>query len=148
MTNDVKHSEQIPPNIDELVIKARDKSNYNNRLIVVEELGKFKCRQSIDVLWRLMMNDKVYIVQEQAFRKLQAFGEDVKLPRKKKGLVVKDINKKLMKVRNSLKSGFTASEFNAKLQELYPEEFDIYSYEKQDKFDQWVANVLSNLPKQ
>jgi hypothetical protein len=33
-----------------------------------------------------MMNDLVYTVKEEAFRALQAFGEDVKLPRKKKDI--------------------------------------------------------------
>lgn len=53
------------------------------------QLKKFKCRQSIDILWRLMINDKVYAVQHDAFLALQAFGEDVKLPRKKKGILLK-----------------------------------------------------------
>ena len=134
-------------NIDELKKQAGDKTNYKSRLSAVESLARFKCQQSKDILWRLMMNDKVYAVQESAFRVLQAFGEDVKLPKKKKGELVKGINKKLGIVMNSLSSDFTPSQFNEKFKSTYPEEFDIYSFEKRNGFDKWVTNVLGSLPK-
>lgn len=92
-----------------------------------------------------MVNDKVHAVQHRAFLKLQAFGEDVKLPRKKKGHLVKDINKKLGRVLGSI-SAYSESVFNEKFKELYPEEFDIYSFEKGNGFNKWVQNVLSSLP--
>lgn len=138
---------ETPDNIDELKTRASDKSNYKIRLNAVEQLGIYKCKQSKDILWRLMINDKVYAVQESAFRKLQSFGEDVKLPRKKKGHLVKDINKKLAKVQSAFESDFTIQEFNEKFKSIYPVEFDIYSFEKQNNFDKWVLNVLSSLPK-
>ena len=47
--------------------------------MVVDELGKWRCQQSKDVLWHLMTSDKLYAVQVQAFRKLQAFGEKVSI---------------------------------------------------------------------
>jgi len=136
-----------PANIEELKKLAGDKTSYKNRTSAVDALGKHKCQQSKDILWRLMINDKVYAVQNAAFLKLQAFGEDVKLPRKKKGHLVKDINKKLGRVRDSLNEEFTTEEFNDKFREMYPEEFDIYSFEKSGKFNQWVDNVLKSLPK-
>ena len=138
---------ETPNTIDELKKIAADKTSYKNRLQAVDSLGEYKCQQSKDILWRLMMNDKVYEVQEAAFRKLQAFGEDVKLPRKKKGHLVKDINKKLGKVRDSLSGDFTANEFNQKFLAMYPVEFDIYSLEKKGKFNSWIAKVLASLPK-
>ncbi|EPS3610731.1 HEAT repeat domain-containing protein, partial [Vibrio cholerae] len=138
---------EIPDNIDELKKSAADKTSYKHRLQAVESLGEYKCQQSKDILWRLMINDKVYAVQEAAFRKLQAFGEDVKLPKKKKGHLIKDINKKLGKVRDSLGGDFTADEFNQKFQAMYSVEFDIYSFEKKENFNSWVANVLASLPK-
>jgi hypothetical protein len=136
-----------PANIEELKKLAGDKTSYKNRKSAVEALGGHKCQQSKDILWRLMINDKVYAVQNAAFLKLQAFGEDVKLPRKKKGHLVKDINKKLGRVRDSLNEEFTPEEFNEKFRAMYPEEFDIYSFEKSGKFNQWVDNVLKSLPK-
>lgn len=138
---------EAPTNIEELKKLAGDKTSYKNRKSVVEALGKHKCQQSKDILWRLMINDKVYSVQHAAFLKLQAFGEDVKLPKKKKGHLVKDINKKLGRVRDSLHEEFTSEEFNEKFKTMYPEEFDIYSFEKSGKFNQWVDNVLQSLPK-
>lgn len=139
--------EKTPDHIEVLKKKAADKTSYRTRLKAVEELGAFKCRQSIDILWRLMMQDKVYAVQELSFRKLQAFGEAVKLPKKQKGHLVKDINQKLAKVQKSLVDGFSQLEFNAKFKELYPECFDIYTFEKGSNFDSWIQNVLGSRPK-
>ena len=93
-----EYSESVPENIEDLKKMAMNKTSYRTRNEAIETLKNYKCRQSIDVLWRLMINDKVYSVQHQAFLALQNFGEDVKLPRKKKGNLVKDINKKLGKV--------------------------------------------------
>ena len=141
------YKEETPPNIEELKSLAADRTSYENRLDAVEQLGNYKCRQSIDILWRRMISDKVYLVQETAFRKLQAFGEDVKLPKKQPGHLVKDINKKLARVKNALPDVFTPKQFRDKFQQLYPVEFDIYSYEKKHDFDGWIKNVLSSLPK-
>jgi hypothetical protein len=138
---------EAPQNIEELKKLAGDKTSFKNRKSAVEILGKYNCQQSKDILWRLMINDKVYSVQNAAFLKLQAFGEDVKLPKKKKGHLVKDINKRLSKVKDALSEEFTAEEFNEKFKLMYPEEFDIYSFEKSGKFNQWVVNVLRSLPK-
>ena len=95
---------QTPHNIQEIIKLSRDKSNYKNRIKAIEEFGKYKCRQSIDKLWRLMISDKVHSVQRLAFRQLKLFDEDVKLPRKKKGHLIKDIDKKLIKVHASFKN--------------------------------------------
>ena len=138
--------DKTPENIEGLKKSAADKSNYQVRLAAVEELGKFKCRQSIDILWRLMIQDKVYAVQELSFRKLQALGETVKLPRKQKGHLIKDINKKLGVVERSMSASYSQTDFSTKFQELYPEAFDVYTFEKGAKFDAWIQNVLNSLP--
>ena len=92
--------------------------------------------------------DKVYAVQHDAFLALQAFGEDVKLPRKKKGHLVKDINKKILKTRNSITGeSFTIDDFILAFKEKYPEEYDIYTFEKKGKLKEWLENVLNSLPK-
>jgi len=138
---------KTPENIEALKKQAADKTSYKNRLAAIEELGNFQYQQSKDILWRLMINDKVHAVQHRAFLKLQAFGEDVKLPRKKKGHLVKDINKKLTKVLKSIGGAYSEVVFNDKFKELYPEDFDIYTFEKSGGFNKWIQNVLSSLPK-
>ncbi|MBP2261125.1 hypothetical protein [Pseudomonas sp. BP8] len=94
-----------------------------------------------------MINDLVHGVQHRAFLKLQAFGEEVRLPRKKKGHLIKDINKKLAVVDRAMSASYTRDDFNAKFKELYPEAFDVYSFEKKGSFDKWIQNVLNSLPK-
>lgn len=139
--------EETPENIEELKKLASTKTSYQTRLTAIHQLRKYKCRQSIDILWRLMMQDKVYAVQEEAFRALQRLGETVKLPRKKKGHLIKDINKHLEKVKNSFKGeSYTTEQFKDRFKELYPTEFDIYSFEKKGKMDTWINNVLASLP--
>ena len=142
-----EYSESVPENIEDLKKMAMNKTSYRTRNEAIETLKNYKCRQSIDVLWRLMINDKVYSVQHQAFLALQNFGEDVKLPRKKKGNLVKDINKKLGKVQSSFKEeNCTIEEFIEKFKVMYPEEYDIYSYEKAGKIKDWIKNVIQSLP--
>lgn len=139
--------DKTPGNIEALKKKAADKASYKTRLEAIDELGGYRCQQSKDIIRRLMLNDLVYSVQHRAFLKLQAFGEDVRLPKKKKGHLIKDINKKLDVVERSMPASYTQADFNLKLQELYPEAFDVYSFEKGSKFDSWIQNVLDSLPK-
>ena len=142
-----EYSESVPENIEDLKKMAMNKTSYRTRNEAIETLKNYKCRQSINVLWRLMINDKVYSVQHQAFLALQNFGEDVKLPRKKKGNLVKDINKKLGKVQSSFKEeNCTIEEFIEKFKVMYPEEYDIYSYEKAGKMQEWIKNIVQSLP--
>lgn len=138
---------RTPENIEIFKKRAADRTSYKNRLGAVEELGKFKCQQSKDILWRLMISDKVHAVQHLAFLKLQAFGEDVKLPRKSKGHLIKDINKKLEIVLRAIGGEYSEESFNNKFKELYPEYFDIYCYEKKSGFNKWIQNVLTSRPK-
>jgi hypothetical protein len=142
-----EYEETIPENIEELRKMAKNKSSYKTRIEAIDFLKRYKCRQSIDILWGLMITDKVYGVQHQAFLALQNFGEDVRLPRKKKGHLVKDINKKLGKVQSSFKEEHcTIEEFIEKFKVMYPEEYDIYSYEKAGKIKDWIKNVIQSLP--
>lgn len=58
-----------------------------------------------------MMNDLVYEVQHAAFIRLQAFGQEVKLPRKTKGNLIKQIDKKIEKVLKPLEGQLNFTEF-------------------------------------
>ncbi len=138
---------ETPKNIEELKKQANNKLSYKERKIAVEELGKYKCQQSKDILWRRMMSDKIHSVQYAAFLRLQAFGEKVKLPKGKKGHPIKDINKKLCQIKKLIGEDSSIDLFKNKFLELYPEAYDVYSYHKRNKLDKWIENAISNCPK-
>ncbi len=138
--------EETAPKIDELMKMATTKSDANLRLQAVEELGKWKSQQSIDILWRLMLHDLVYDVQNAAFLRLQSFGEQVKLPRKAKGNLIKQIDKKIEKVLNSIDGQICFPEFVEAFQKKLPEQFDVYKHEKKTNFEKWLKNIVAGFP--
>jgi hypothetical protein len=143
-----KFTEEIAPNIEELKKLTNTKTDANARKTAVEELGKWKCRQSIDILWRLMINDLVFEVQHASFLKLQAFGEVVKLPKKAKGNLIKQIDKKIQKILNSIDGQISFEDFVNEFQKRMPEEFDVYKHDKKGKFESWLKNIISAFPKE
>lgn len=108
--------EETPTNIDELKKSAATKTDANIRLQAVEELGKWKCQQSIDILWRLMIHDLVYEVQHASFLRLQSFGQEVRLPKKAKGNLIKQIDKKIERVLKGIDGQLSFIEFVSVLQ--------------------------------
>lgn len=138
--------EETPKNIDNLKKMAATKSDAILRLKAVEELGKWKCPQSIDILWRLMLHDLVYEVQNASFLRLQSFGLQVKLPKKTKGNLIKQIDKKIEKVLKSIDGQVSFAEFSDTFQKKLPEEFDVYKHEKKDNFDKWLKNIITGFP--
>lgn len=142
-----RFQEGKPDNYEALKSQASDRMSWRNRKSAVDELAKWKCRESIDILWRRMMSDKVHRVQHAAFLALQAFGEKVRLPRKKKGNLIPEINKKLASVKNSLPDEHTFSEFKKAFSKLRPVEFDTYEGDKGNQFDKWLENVWISLPR-
>ncbi len=143
-----RFTEGIPSNIEELKKMTHNKNSADTRIKAVEELGKWRCRQTIDVLWRLMINDLVYEVQNAAFLKLQAFGEDVKLPKKKKGCTIKGINKKIEKILKVMPENSSYMAFCEQFKNKEPEAFDVYKHEKKNKFDEWLKNVIKSMPQE
>jgi len=142
----------IPENIDELKKKANNKHNWHDRLESVETLKNYDCIQSRDILTRLALHDPVFKVKEKAFRAAQALGvskngKPIYLSKRKKGNLVKGINKKLEKVRNLLPELYSFDDFKKKFKETYPEDYDIYDGNMDNKFDKWLSNVLNSLPK-
>ena len=71
----------------------------------------------------------------------------IRLNRKPKGNLVKGINGKLVKVRDSLPEGYTLDEFKRAFQERYPVAYDIYDGNKGERLDKWLENVIKSLPK-
>jgi hypothetical protein len=137
----------LPENYVELKKQANRTSNWRERLDAVEELGHWKNKQIIDILMRLMNNDAVYKVQEAAFRKLKKFGEDVELPPRKKGELVKDVTKILLRIKKSLPEGHRYEEFKAKVQKMRLDVYDTYEGDKGADFDKWLENMWASLPK-
>lgn len=135
-----------PSNYEALKNDASNRTSWRTRLDAVNELSKWKCSESIDILWRRMISDDVYKVQNAAFLGLQAFGEKVKLPEKKKGNLIKDINKYLESIKNSLPAGHTYDDFKEAFKKKRPVEFDTYEGDKENRFDSWLSNLWKSLP--
>lgn len=100
----------IPDNIEELKKKANDKTSYRTRLEAIDELKKYDCQQSRDILTRLVLHDLVYEVRVQAFKAAQAMnvtvkGKPIRLGKKKRGNLIKDINKKVLQVYDEIIEG-------------------------------------------
>lgn len=112
---------ETPRNIEELKKKANNKNSWRERLSAVNVLKEYDCKQSKDILARLVINDPVFKVKETAFRAAQALGvtshgNPIYLGKGKKGNLVKGINKKLEKVRNSLPDDYSFEDFKSEFQ--------------------------------
>ncbi|WP_438350431.1 HEAT repeat domain-containing protein [Paenibacillus sp. FA6] len=139
--------EGIPTNYEQLKNDANNKSSWKVRIEAVRELSGWKCRQSIDILWKRMMSDDVYKVQHAAFLGLQAFGERARIPRKKRGNLIKAIHKYLGSVKNSLPEEHSYAEFKEAFQKNRPVEYDTYEGDKESRFDSWLESAWKSLPK-
>ncbi|MDD3898718.1 MAG: HEAT repeat domain-containing protein [Syntrophomonadaceae bacterium] len=148
-----EYVDATPDNITELVKKAGDNHSWENRLEAVGELRKWRCQQSVDVITRLALRDKVFAVKEEAFRVAQAFGvkkggKAIYLGRKEKPFKNQEITKVFQRViREMKKDNLTVEEFKAKFSQVNPEMYDVMGYEKRGNFNEWIDNVIKSLPK-
>nr|WP_176527608.1 HEAT repeat domain-containing protein [Peribacillus butanolivorans] len=147
MNNKEAKKIELPANYEELKKSANRTSNWRERLDAIEELGQFKNKQVIDVLTHIMNNDAVYKIQEAAYRKLKAFGEDVQLPSRKKGELIKGLRKILLRIKKSLPEDHTFNEFEEKLKKMRMDIYDTYEGEKGADFDNWLENTWTALSK-
>ncbi|WP_320053216.1 HEAT repeat domain-containing protein [uncultured Acetobacteroides sp.] len=139
-----------PENIDELLKLSQDLSDYKCRLEAIKQLSKFRCKKSLRILYGLMKNDRIFPCKEEAFRALQNFGEDVKLPKKRrrKGKPIKTINEKLLVLHNSFDGdSYSLIDFKVKFKQTYPEVYDVYQFEKKTSFDSFIENSLKTIAK-
>ncbi|MDD9271561.1 HEAT repeat domain-containing protein [Paenibacillus sp. GCM10023248] len=143
----IERTNEIPAKFEELKKSANRTSNWRERLAAVEELGQYNDQQAINILTRLMTSDAVYPIQEAAYRKLKAFGEDVKLPSRKKGDLIKGAGKILLRIKKSLPDGHTFEEFKEKLQKTRSDVYDTYEGDKGPEFDQWLESTWASLLK-
>lgn len=137
---------ELPENYDELKAAA-NRSNWRERLDAVEELGQSSHPKIIDVLTHRLNNDSVYTVQEAAYRKLKALGEDVQLPAQKKGDPIKGTAKILVRIKKSLPEGHSYEEFKEKLRKMRLDVYDAYDGVKGADFDNWLESTWASLSK-
>lgn len=142
----------VPKNIEELKRMANNQNSWRERLAAVEQLKHYDCQQSRDILTRLALHDIVFTVKEAAFRATQKMGimkngKPIYLSKKPKGNLIKGINKKLTRVRDSLPDKFSIDEFKEAFKKLYPDAYDAYEGDKGKRFDKWLENVIPSLPK-
>ncbi|MGD8188466.1 HEAT repeat domain-containing protein [Brevibacillus ginsengisoli] len=136
---------ELPSNYEQLKVSASRASNWRERLDAVEELGQWKNKQTIAVLTNRMKNDAVYKVQEAAFRKLKEFGEDIQLPPRKKGDLIKGDTKAMVRIKKSLPEGHSFEEFKEKLKKMRLDVYDSYEGEKGADFEKWLENTWASL---
>ncbi len=138
---------ELPENYEELKRQASRKSNWRERLDAVEELGQWKNKKVIDSLMRTMKNDAVYKIQDAAFRNLKKLGEDVQLPPRKKGDLIKDVTKILLRIKKSLPEGHSYEDFKEKLKKMRLDVYDTYEGDKGTDFDKWLVSMWASEPK-
>lgn len=143
--NKTKSSGELPPDYEELKKAVNRTSDWRERLDAVEQLGRWKHEQIIDVLTHRMKNDAVYKVQEAAFRKLKGFGEEVQLPPRKKGDLIKGAAKVLVRIKKSLPEGHSFEEFKEKLKKTRLDVYDAYEGDKGADFDKWLENAWASI---
>ncbi|TWT25095.1 HEAT repeat domain-containing protein [Planomicrobium sp. CPCC 101110] len=136
----------LPPNYEELKKAANRTANWKERLAAVEELGKWKSEQTIDLLTHRMEHDPVYQVQEAAYDALKNFGENVHLPERKTRELIKDTSKVLLRIKKSLPADHSFEDFKTKLQKTRVDIYDTYKGDKGADFDQWLEDQWKSMP--
>lgn len=136
--NNEELNQELPENYEELKKAAGRSADWRARLAAVEELGNWNHKQVIDILNRLMISDPVYTVQEAAYKKLNAFGEDVKVPSKNKAELFRGISKIVLRIKKSLPRDHSYEEFKEKLKKMRVDVYDAYEGEKGEDFDKWL----------
>ncbi|SEP13723.1 HEAT repeat domain-containing protein [Paenibacillus sp. OV219] len=144
-TEEVEVVESGAPSIEELKKSSSRMSNWRARLTAVEELGKLGGQQAIDQLSRMAKGDTVHQVQAAAHRALRELGEELELPARKTGELVKGVNKILLRIKKSLPEGHSFEAFKEKLQKMRSDVYDTYEGDKEAGFDQWLEQTWASL---
>ena len=142
---EVNVASDLPENYNELKNSANRTANWKERLDAVEELGNWKSQKSIDILKHRLNTDPVYQVQEAAYEKLKAWGEDVEKPVRSKYEVVKGIQKILLRVKKSLPKDHSYEEFKEKLKKMRIDVYNTYEGDKGAEFDAWLEGMWKSL---
>ncbi|SEU28433.1 HEAT repeat domain-containing protein [Paenibacillus sp. NFR01] len=145
--NNEAWSHELPENYAELKKAAGRTADWRARLQAVEELGRSNHSQVVDILRRLMAEDPVYTVQEAAYLKLRAFGEEVSEPSRNKPELFKGLSKILLRIKKSLPRDHSYEEFKEKLKKMRIDIYDAYEGEKGADFDRWLENMWAKASK-
>ncbi|WP_100372973.1 HEAT repeat domain-containing protein [Bacillus sp. FJAT-45037] len=145
MSNE-KTRTDLPTNFNELKKSVNRTANWRERFDAVEELGKYKSRETIELLKHSMTGDSVYKIQEAAYRQLKSIGEDVTMPERQIGEPVKGAKKIFIRVKKSLPKDHSYQEFKVKLKKMRIDVYDTYEGDKGTDFDQWLEETWSSLP--
>ena len=146
-------SKETPINIAELVADANRNHSWKTRLAALEELKKYDCQQSRDVITRLALHDKVYKIKREAFLVAQALGitkngRPITLGKKDIGFKPSDFTKIFQRIKREKKmEELDIAEFKETLQILNPEMLDVMSFEKGNKLDEWIESTFKSLSK-
>ncbi|MFS0727028.1 HEAT repeat domain-containing protein [Paenibacillus sp. 1P07SE] len=138
-------NEQQPETQEAWVGAASRTSSWRERLRAVEELSKWDNKLTVTVLTHRMRDDKVFKVQEAAYRKLRELGEDVQLPAKNKGELFKGVGKILLRIKKSLPADHPFEEFKEKLKRTRLDVYDAYEGHMGDEFERWLEETWSGL---
>jgi hypothetical protein len=148
----VEFIKSSPGNIDELVKKAN--SIYRKeRQEALDEIKKYDCPKSRDVITRLAIHDKIFGIKNDAFLVAQAMGitkngQPIRLTPKDIGYKPADFKKIFSRIkREASMEVFDLNKFKEKLQILNPEMLDVMSYEKGTALDSWIEHTFKSLPK-
>lgn len=142
-----------PPNIKELIKKANCKTSWKTRIEAIEELKKWDCEQSREIIGKLAVHDKVYKVMKEAFKVAQTMGirkngNLIKLGKKDIGFEASDFTKNFLRIKREYKrEEFDIKLFKEKFISVNPEMYDVMLYEKEDKFDEWIKTMYDSLRK-
>lgn len=145
MNNEEVVQQELPENYEQLKKAAGRSADWKARLEAVEELGKTPHKQVIDILKRLVEQDLVYAVQEAAYQKLVAFGEEVEAPSKDKPELFKGLTKTLLRIKKSLPRDHAYGDFKEKLQKMRIDIYDAYEGDKGAEFDAWLESKWQSL---
>lgn len=144
---------QVPENIDVLVKDANNKCRWKTRLDALNELKKFDCQQSRDVITRLALHDRVYKVKREAFLVAQALGitkngAPIRLGKNDIGYKPSDFTKIFQRIKRDKKmEELNIPEFKATFEILNPEMLDVMTFRLGSKLDIWIENTFKSLPK-
>lgn len=144
MSNDETRTD-LPVNFNELKKSVNRASNWRERLDAVEELGKWKSRETIELLKHSYTGDAVYKIQEAAYRKLKDLGENVTKPEQKTGELIKGTKKILLRIKKSLPKDHSYEDFKEKVKKMRLDLYDTYEGEKGADFDKWLEEYWSTL---
>ncbi|MCT8137792.1 HEAT repeat domain-containing protein [Anaerobacillus sp. CMMVII] len=139
-------STNVKVRFNELKKSINRTSNWRERLDAVNELGQWNSKEATELLKYSMTGDPVYKVQEAAFRQLQALGEQVTMPKRTPGELIKGTNKILLRIKKSLPNNHSYEDFKEKVKKMRLDLFDTYEGDKGADFDKWLEETWTNLP--